>query len=101
MAVRKTCRIVTSSRIGILLLFLMLTWVYAFMNYSMYRAQPGLLESDRIRQRILDDSENYVKALAREEKQGLNVQNSGVVYGELIFITLLSLKPNIDVLSKI
>ncbi|XP_033629093.1 alpha-1,6-mannosylglycoprotein 6-beta-N-acetylglucosaminyltransferase A-like isoform X1 [Asterias rubens] len=80
MAVRKTCRIVTSSRIGILLLFLMLTWVYAFMNYSMYRAQPGLLESDRIRQRILDDSENYVKALAREEKQGLNVQNSGVVY---------------------
>ncbi|XP_038049194.1 alpha-1,6-mannosylglycoprotein 6-beta-N-acetylglucosaminyltransferase A-like isoform X2 [Patiria miniata] len=77
---RKSCRVITSSRIGIFLLFLMLTWVYAFMNYAMYRAQPGVRESDRLRQRILEDSELYVKALANEEKDGLNAQSSGVVY---------------------
>ncbi|XP_022109517.1 alpha-1,6-mannosylglycoprotein 6-beta-N-acetylglucosaminyltransferase A-like isoform X2 [Acanthaster planci] len=77
---RKCCRLITSSRIGIFLLFLMLTWVYAFMNYTLYRAQPGVRESDRLRQKILEDSELYVKALANEEREGLNAQNSGVVY---------------------
>ncbi|XP_041481614.1 alpha-1,6-mannosylglycoprotein 6-beta-N-acetylglucosaminyltransferase A-like isoform X2 [Lytechinus variegatus] len=64
---------ILSKRFGIIAFLTMILWTYTLFTFALYRTEPNVPESVKLKQQILELSKQYVKALADEQQEGKNL----------------------------
>ncbi|XP_072180711.1 alpha-1,6-mannosylglycoprotein 6-beta-N-acetylglucosaminyltransferase A-like [Diadema setosum] len=67
---------ILSRRFGVFVFLTMLLWTYTLFTFTLFRAEPDVPESEKLKEQILDLSKRYVKALAEEQGGGQNLPES-------------------------
>ncbi|XP_071497328.1 alpha-1,6-mannosylglycoprotein 6-beta-N-acetylglucosaminyltransferase A-like isoform X3 [Diadema antillarum] len=67
---------ILSRRFGVFVFLTMLLWTYTLFTFTLFRAEPDVPESEKLKEQILDLSKRYVKALAEEQGGGKNLPES-------------------------
>lgn len=67
---------VLSRRFGVFVFLAMLMWTYTLFTFALFRSEPEVPESEKLKEQILELSKRYVKALADEQGDGKNLPES-------------------------
>uniref|UniRef100_A0A8C4MUW4 Coiled-coil domain containing 126 n=1 Tax=Equus asinus TaxID=9793 RepID=A0A8C4MUW4_EQUAS len=84
-----------SQKLSLLLLVFGLIWGLMLLHYTFQ--QPRHQSSVKLREQILDLSKRYVKALAEENKNTVDVENGASMAGYVRSIPLFSLIPGVTI----
>ena len=60
----------------------MILWTYTLFTFALYRTEPDVPESEKLKDQILELSKQYVKALADEQGEGKNLPEANSSYGK-------------------
>lgn len=65
----------------------MIMWTYTLFTFALYRTEPDVPESVKLKEQILELSKQYVKALSDEQGagEGKNLPEAYSSYGKLTF----------------
>eukprot|EP00057_Strongylocentrotus_purpuratus_P009231 XP_011663705.1 PREDICTED: alpha-1,6-mannosylglycoprotein 6-beta-N-acetylglucosaminyltransferase A-like [Strongylocentrotus purpuratus] len=61
---------ILSRRFGIIVFLTMIMWTYTLFTFALYRTEPDVPESVKLKEQILELSKQYVKALSDEQGAG-------------------------------
>ena len=88
---------ILSRRFGVFVFLTMILWTYTLFTFALFRSDPDVPESEKLKEQILELSKRYVKALADEQGQGKNLPETYSSYGE--YKTSISLGSQFSITS--